>query len=75
MIKDLQEQNTLLTFALERQVKTVERASKYEKERKSILAENRELKDKCETMENDYFANLKRKLKELKINMRTRFII
>ena len=65
MIKDLQEQNTLLTFALERQVKTVERASKYEKERKSILAENRELKDKCETMENDYFAKLKEETKRI----------
>ena len=53
IIKDLQEQNSLLTFTLESQIKTVERASKYEKERKSILAENRELKDKCETMEND----------------------
>ena len=31
MIKDLQEQNTLLTFTLESQVKTVERALKYEK--------------------------------------------
>ena len=40
-IKDLQEQNPLLTFTLESQVRTVERALKYEKERKSILTENR----------------------------------
>lgn len=50
IIKDLQEQNSLLTFTLEGQIKTVERASKYEKERKSILSENRELKDRCENM-------------------------
>lgn len=65
IIKDLQEQNSLLTFALERQVKTVERASKYEKERKSILAENRELKARCETMGNDYSAKLKEETKRI----------
>ena len=65
MIKDLQEQNTLLTFTLESQVKTVERALKYEKERKSILAENRELKDRCKNMENDYSVKLKEETKRI----------
>lgn len=65
IIKDLQEQNSLLTFTLESQIKTVERASKYEKERKSILAENRELKDRCKTMENDYSAKLKEETKRI----------
>lgn len=65
MIKELQEQNSLLTFTLESQVKTVERALKYEKERKSILAENRELKDKCETIESDYSVKLKEETKKI----------
>lgn len=65
MIKNLQEQNTLLAFTLESQVKTVERALKYEKERKSILAENRELKDICKTMENDYSVKLKEETKKI----------
>lgn len=65
IIKDLQEQNSLLTFTLESQIKTVERASKYEKERKFILAENRDLKDRCKTMENDYSAKLKEETKRI----------
>mgnify|MGYP004500168945 CR=1 FL=1 len=66
IIKDLQEQNSLLTFTLESQIKTVERASKYEKERKSILVENKELKDRCENMENDYSVKLKDETKKIK---------
>ena len=46
-------------MTLQSQVNTVERASKYEKERKSIMCENRELKEKCENMENDYSTKLK----------------
>lgn len=65
MIKDLQEQNILLIFTLESQVKTVERALKYEKERKSILSENRELKDRCENMENDYSVKIKEETKKI----------
>ncbi len=65
MIKDLQEQNTLLTFTLESQVKTVERALKYEKERKFILSENRELKDKCKNMKNDYYVKLEEETKRI----------
>lgn len=59
------EQNSLLTLTLESQVKTVEKALKYEKERKSILAENRELKDRCENMENDFSVKLKEEAKKI----------
>ena len=65
MIKDLQGQNSLLTFTLESQVRTVERALKYEKERKSILAKNRELKDRFENMKNDYSVKLKEETKKI----------
>ena len=46
MIKEQQEQISLLYLTLQNQVNTVERTSKYEKERKSIMCENRELKEK-----------------------------
>ena len=53
-IQQLQEQNTLLTLALNRQIKTVDKAIKYETDIKPILDENAELKEKCKTIENDY---------------------
>lgn len=65
MIKELQEQNSLLYLTLQSQVNTVERASKYEKERKSIMCENRELKEKCENMEKDYSVKLKEEMQEI----------
>lgn len=65
MIKELQEQNSLLYLTLQSQVNTVERASKYEKERKSIIYENRELKEKCENMENDYSEKLKDEIRKV----------
>ena len=65
MIKELQEQNSLLYLTLQSQVNTVERASKYEKERKSIMCENRELKEKCENMENDYSTKLKEEIRKV----------
>ena len=37
MIKELQEQNSLLYLTLQSQVNTVERASKFEKERKGVV--------------------------------------
>ena len=43
----------------------VERASKYEKERKSIMCENRELREKCKNMEKDYNIKLKQETKRL----------
>jgi len=65
MIKEQQEQNSLLYLTLQSQVNTVERASKYEKERKSIMCENRELKEKCENMENDYSTKLKEEIRKV----------
>ena len=56
-IKKLQEQNALLTLTLNKQMQTVDKAVKYEKEIKPILEENIELKEKYETLENTY--NLK----------------
>lgn len=65
MIQDLQEKNSLLTYTLERQIKTVDKAVKYEKEKKSILAENTELKEKYENIETVYSAKLKQETKEI----------
>ena len=66
MIKELQEQNSLLYLTLQSQVNTVERASKYEKERKSIMFENRDLKEKSENMENNHSAKLKEEIQKVK---------
>ena len=65
MIKEQQEQISLLYLALQNQVNTVERALKYEKERKAIMCENRELKEKCENMENDYSIKLKEEIRKV----------
>ena len=65
MIKEQQEQISLLYLTLQNQVNTVERASKYEKERKSIMCENRELKEKCENMEKDYSVKLKEEIRKV----------
>ena len=65
MIQDLQEKNSLLTYTLERQIKTVDKAVKYEKEKKSILTENTELKEKCENIETVYSAKLKEETKKI----------
>ena len=64
-IKELQEQNALLTLTLNRQMKTVDKAVKYEKEIKPILEENIELKEKYETLESSY--NLKLQEEKTKI--------
>ena len=64
-IKELQEQNALLTLTLNRQMKTIDKAVKYEKEIKPILEENIELKEKYETLENTY--NLKLQEEKTKI--------
>lgn len=64
-IQQLQEQNTLLTLALNRQIKTVDKAIKYEKDIKPILDENAELKEKCETIENDYNTKLQEETKKI----------
>ena len=61
----MQEQNALLSLALNRQIKTVDKAIKYEKDIKIILDENAELKEKCETMENDYNIRFQKKTKKI----------
>lgn len=65
MIKEQQERISLLYLTLQNQVNTVERASKYEKERKSIMCENRELKEKCENMEKNYSVKLKEEIQKV----------
>lgn len=65
MIKEQQEQISLLYLTLQNQVNTVEKASKYEKERKSIMCENRELKEKCENMEKNYSVKLKEEIQKV----------
>ena len=64
-IKELQEQNALLTLTLNRQMQTVNKAVKYEKEINPILEENIELKEKYETLESSY--NLKLQEEKTKI--------
>ena len=64
-IQELQEQNVLLTLALNRQIKTVDRAIKYEKDIRPILDENAELKGKCETMEKDYNTKLQEETRKI----------
>ena len=64
-IQELQEQNALLTLALNKQLKTVDKAIKYEKDIKPILDENAELKEKCETMENDYNIRLQKETEKI----------
>ena len=64
-IKELQDQNALLTLTLNKQMKTVDKAVKYEKEINPILDENIELKEKYEILENTY--NLKLQEEKTKI--------
>lgn len=64
-LQELQEQNALLTLALNRQIKTVDKAIKYEKDIKPILNENAELKEKCETMKNNYNIKLQEETKKI----------
>ena len=64
-IKELQEQNALLTLTLNKQIQTVDKAVKYEKEIKPILEKNIELREKYETLENTY--NLKLQEEKTKI--------
>lgn len=65
IIKEQQEQISLLYLTLQNQVNIVERASKYEKERKSIMCENRELKEKSDNIEKDYSIKLKEEIQKV----------
>lgn len=65
-IQKLQEQNALLTLALNRQIKTVDKAIKYEKDIKPILDENAELKEKCENLELTYNSKLQEEKEKIR---------
>lgn len=65
-IQELKEQIFLLTMALNKQIKTVDRAIKYEKDIKPILDENTELKEKCETLEITYNAKIQEERQKIK---------
>ena len=65
-IQELKEQNFLLTMALNKQIKTVDKAIKYEKEIQPILNENEELKEKCEALEITYNAKIQEEKQKIK---------
>ena len=65
-IQELKEQNFLLTMALNKQIKTVDKAIKYEKDIKPILDENAKLKEKCETLENTYALKMQEETEKIK---------
>ena len=64
-IQELKEQNFLLTMALNKQIKTVDKAIKYEKDIKPILDENAELKEKYEIMESNYNTRLQEETEKI----------
>ena len=64
-IQELQEQNALLTLALNRQIKTVDKAIKYEKDINPILDENTELKEKYENFKNNYNSRLQEETRKI----------
>ncbi len=64
-IQELKDQNFLLTMALNKQIKTVDKAIKYEKDIKPILDENAELKEKCENLENNYNSRLQEETRKI----------
>ena len=58
LIEKLHEENCSLHHELYKQCRLVDKAEKYEKERQSILAENKEIKENLKTLENDYSIKL-----------------
>ena len=64
-IQELKEQNFLLTMALNKQIKTVDKAIKYEKDIKPILDENAEFKEKCEVLEITYNAKIQEESRKI----------
>ena len=64
-IQELKEQNFLLTMALNKQIKTVDKAIKYEKDIKPILDENAEFKEKCEVLEITYNAKIQEETRKI----------
>ena len=65
LIEKLHEENCSLHHELYKQCRLVDKAEKYEKERQSILAENKEIKEKFKTLENDYSIKLKQEIRKV----------
>lgn len=65
LIEKLHEENCSLHHELYKQCRLVDKAEKYEKERQSILAENKEIKEKFKTLENDYAIKLKQEIRKV----------
>lgn len=66
LIEKLHEENCSLHHELHKQCRLVDKAEKYEKERQSILTENKEIKQKFETLKNDYSIKLKQEIRKVK---------
>ena len=54
LIKQLHSDNVRLYKELDKQVHIIDKASKYEKDYNSIISNNKELQEKCDTMENEF---------------------
>lgn len=65
LIEKLHEENCSLHHELYKQCRLVDKAEKYEKERQSILAENKEIKESFKTLENDYSIKLKQEIRKV----------
>ena len=65
LIEKLHEENCTLYNELAKQCKLIDKAEKYEKERKSILEENKEIKENFKTLENDYAIKLKQEIRKV----------
>ena len=65
LIEKLHEENCSLHHELYKQCRLVDKAEKYEKERQSILAENKEIKENFKTLENDYSIKLKQERRKV----------
>ena len=65
LIEKLHEENCSLHHELYKQCRLVDKAEKYEKERQSILAENKEIRECLKTLENDYSIKLKQEIKKV----------
>lgn len=65
LIEKLHEENCSLHHELYKQCRLVDKAEKYEKERQSILAENKEIKEQFKTLESDYSIKLKQEIRKV----------
>lgn len=65
LIEKLHEENCSLHHELYKQCRLVDKAEKYEKERQTILAENKEIKENFKTLENDYDIKLKQEIRKV----------